>query len=116
MATRHPDTDALIDGRRRIAPGRSHSLGPHPEEGRPRACVARDHHAGLFTPGVGAMPQTAPLWVETSEVPTFREIIRGLAPRGLHPRAAALHRGATLMAGGLGDSVLSHRTVYNDLV
>ncbi len=47
--------------------------------------------------------------------PTFREIMRGVAPRGLHPSAAALHRGATLMAGGLGDSVLSRRTVYNDL-
>ena len=64
---------------------------------------------------VGAMPQTTPLWVETSEVPTFRGIMIGLAPLGLHPRAAALHRGATLMAGGLGDSVLSHQTVYNEL-
>src|SRR5262245_5706843 len=88
---------------------------PAPGGGQALACVARDHHSGLCTPGVEALPQTTPLWAETSEVPTFREIMRGRAPLGLHPRTAALHRGDTLMAGGLGDSVLSHQTVYNDL-
>src|SRR5205823_5293241 len=87
-ATLHPGTDALIDGQRRITPGRSHTLGPHPEQGRLLAGVARDHHPGLCTPGLGAMPQTTPLWAETSEVPDLP---------GDHQRARAA---GTLPEGG----------------
>jgi hypothetical protein len=93
----------------------SHPL-PAPGRGQPSGLrrpgsPPRPLHAGPS----GPFRKPRPYGQKRRRSPTFREIIRGLAQRGLHPTAAALYREAALMAGGLADSVLSHRTVYNNL-